>query len=125
MNLDSLRRHCLAKPEAAEDFPFGPEYPAYRLHGRIFALLFLDRDPPWLNLKCHPDHTEALRTYYPAVRPGYHMNKRHWNTVVLDGSVSMEELLSMVDDSFGLVQEGLPGKRKRRKDFHPSGNCRP
>jgi predicted DNA-binding protein (MmcQ/YjbR family) len=114
VDIERLRAHCLTKNGAVEGYPFGPEYPVFKVAGKIFALILLDTNPPWLNLKCDPLHAEVLRAYYPAVRPGYHMNKRHWNTVVLDGSVPEDDLLSMVDDSYALVVAGLPQRLRRQ-----------
>lgn len=114
MDVERLRAHSLGKKGAVEEYPFGPGYPLFKVTGKIFALLLLDTEPPWLNLKCDPLHAEVLRTYYPALRPGYHMNKRHWNTVVLDGSIPDDELLSMVDDSYALVVAGLPRRLQRQ-----------
>lgn len=103
-----IRRHCLALPGATEDSPFGPGVLACRVGGRIFALLFLIATPLAINLKCDPLRAELLRRYYSAIRPGYHMNKRHWNTVTLDGSIPREVFFSLIDDSHALVVAGLP-----------------
>jgi predicted DNA-binding protein (MmcQ/YjbR family) len=103
-----IRAHCRTRPGAGEDFPFGPEVLACKICGRIFALLFLTTSPLAINLKCDPLRAAQLRQYYPAIRPGYHMNKRHWNTVVLDGSIPPEVFFSLVDDSYALVVAGLP-----------------
>ena len=94
---------CLAKPGAREDYPFGDDVAVFKLAGRMFALLRMDVTPEWLNLKCEPHLAVALREQYDAIKPGYHANKRHWNTVVLDGSVPENELLDMIDDSYRLV----------------------
>ncbi len=103
-----IRAHCRAHPGTAEDFPFGPGVLACRIGGKIFALVFLDAVPLCLNLKCDPLRAEQLRRYYPAIRPGYHMNKRHWNTVTCDGSIPQEVFFSLIDDSYALVVAGLP-----------------
>src|SRR5690606_9566295 len=87
MDLAAFQAHCLALPEAEETFPFGPDVVVYKVRGKIFALALLDDVPPRLNLKCDPDRALELRDRYPGITPGYHMNKRHWNTVRLDGSV--------------------------------------
>jgi predicted DNA-binding protein (MmcQ/YjbR family) len=113
MDLERLRDHCLAKRGAVEEYPFGPEYPVFKVAGKIFALVFLEKRPPWLNLKCDPLHAEALRAYYPSIRPGYYMHKRHWNSVVLDGGVPEDELLSLVDDSYALVVAALPRRLRQ------------
>jgi predicted DNA-binding protein (MmcQ/YjbR family) len=103
-----IRAHCRTRPGAGEDFPFGPEVLACKVGGRIFALLFLSASPLAINLKCDPLRAAQLRQYYSAIRPGYHMNKRHWNTVVLDGSIPPEVFFSLIDDSYALVVAGLP-----------------
>jgi len=107
MELEPLRAYLLGKPGAREDFPFGPEHAVYKVGEKMFALVSLEEDPLRMNLKCDPDHALSLREYYPAVTPGYHMNKRHWNTVTLDGTIPRVELLSMVDDSYTLVVGSL------------------
>lgn len=108
MTLEVLREHLLALPGAVEDYPFGPEHLVCKVGGKMFALIALADAPLRVNLKCDPEHAEVLRGYYPAVRPGYHMNKRHWNTVVLDGSIPADEILSMAEDSYRLVVASLP-----------------
>ena len=101
----TVRGWCLARPGADEAFPFGPEAAVFRVMGKMFALL--GDDPPRLSLKCDPGVAEALRAAYPAVTPGYHLSKRHWNTVLLDGSVPAEDLRGWIDDSYDLVVAGL------------------
>jgi predicted DNA-binding protein (MmcQ/YjbR family) len=93
---------CKAKPGSAEDYPFGDEVAVFKVAGRMFALVPLG-PPPSVSLKCDPDLAVGLRTRYPAITPGYHLNKRHWNTVALDGSVPDEELLELIDHSYELV----------------------
>jgi predicted DNA-binding protein (MmcQ/YjbR family) len=112
MNADQLRRACLAKPAAVEDFPFGDEVSTFKVAGRIFAIANLHAAPLEVSLKCDPDLAEALRVENPAVRPGYHLNKRHWNTVTLDGSLAVEEVEGMIDDSYRLVRASLPRARR-------------
>lgn len=100
--------YCLTKPEACEDFPFGPDVTVYRVKHKMFALFTEgESGPPSINLKCEPTQALALRDIWPAVKPGYHMNKKHWNTVTLDGSVPDAELERMIDHSYGLVVRGL------------------
>ena len=108
-----IRAHCRVLPGTTEDFPFGPGVLACRVGGKIFALLFLDVVPLCLNLKCEPLRAEQLRRYYPAIRPGYHMNKRYWNTVTCDGSIPREVFFSLIDDSYALVVAGLPKATRR------------
>jgi predicted DNA-binding protein (MmcQ/YjbR family) len=114
MNFDSLRSYLLSKPEAVEDFPFDATTLVLKVGGKMFAALGIHDEPLRVNLKCDPLKAEILRQRYSAVTPGYHMNKRHWNTVVLDGSVPEEELRAMIDESYELVVKGLP-KSKRPK----------
>jgi predicted DNA-binding protein (MmcQ/YjbR family) len=104
---DDVRSLCASKPGAVETYPFGPNTAVYKVGGKMFALVPHDADPPRVNLKCDPEWSELLRTAYAAVRPGYHMNKKHWNTVVLDGSVPDDELQELIDHSYDLVVEAL------------------
>jgi len=108
MDLDALRRILLAKAGAVEDFPFDAVTLVVKVGGKMFALVGIDESPLRLNLKCLPEQAEILRELYPAVIPGYHMNKRHWNTVILDGSLVDEDVLGMIDESYRLVVQGLP-----------------
>ena len=101
----SARGWCLAQTGADEAFPFGPEAAVYRVVGKMFALLM--DGPPRLSLKCDPAVAEALRVAHPAVTPGYHLNKRHWNTVQLDGSVPDATVQEWIEDSYDLVVAGL------------------
>lgn len=94
---------CGAKPGSAEGYPFGDEIAVFKVAGRMFALVSLDQPPGSVSLKCDPHWAVSLRARYAAVTPGYHLNKRHWNTVTLDGSVSDEELLELIDHSYELV----------------------
>lgn len=112
MELEELRRYLLARPGAEETFPFDPVTLVAKVGGKIFALFSLDETPLRLNLKCIPEQAEVLRELYPAVLPGYHMNKRHWNTVVLDGSLPEEDIRGMIDESYRLVVQKLPRARR-------------
>lgn len=107
MELDILREYLLKKTGASEDFPFGPDVMVFKVMGKMFALVIFRETPLKLNLKCDPELSLHLRNIYTAVRPGYHMNKKHWNTVVLDGSIPGEEIFTMIDDSYGLVVKKL------------------
>ena len=108
MHLDDLRTHCLAKPGATEDLPFGPDTLVFKVAGKMFALAGLDALPPTANLKCDPERAAQLRETYADVGPGYHMNKRHWNTIGLRGDVPGRVILDLVDHSYALVVAGLP-----------------
>ena len=108
-----LRDHCLSFPGASETFPFGPETSVFKVAGKMFALSRLDGDPLRISLKCEPLLAEQLRQAHPAVLPGYHLNKRHWNTVVLDDSLSDRMVLDMIEDSYDLVVSRLSRARLR------------
>lgn len=112
--LKALRRVLLDKPRAVEDYPFGPDAAVFKVLGKMFALVGLQNDPLWINLKCDPDEAQAMRAIFAAVEPGYHMNKEHWNTVILDGSMEEAIVLSMIDTSYELVSRGL-SKANRAK----------
>lgn len=99
---DMVHATCLGMPGATEDYPFGPDVTVFKVAGKMFALL-LDAETPKLTLKCDPHLALALRERFPAVRPGYHSNKQHWNSIDLDGSVPKDELLEMIDHSYQLV----------------------
>lgn len=107
MDFASAHRYLLAKPGAREDFPFDPDLPVFKVGPRMFAYLSPERTPPWLTLKLDPVRGVMLRAAYPAVRPGYHMNKEHWNTIGLDGTVPEDELRSCIDESYNLVVRRL------------------
>jgi predicted DNA-binding protein (MmcQ/YjbR family) len=94
---------CGAKPGAVEDYPFGDEVAVFKVAGKMFALVALGEAPGSVSLKCDPGLVASLRDRYAEVTPGYHLNKRHWNTVTLDGSVPGEELLELIDHSYDLV----------------------
>ena len=113
MNRASAREYLLAKPEAWEDFPFYPDVAVMKIGNRMFATLSEQGATARMNLKCDPDEALILRDIFPAVLPGYHMNKRHWNTVVLDGSIPRGEIERMIDNSYTLVVRGLPARERR------------
>jgi predicted DNA-binding protein (MmcQ/YjbR family) len=100
---DRVIAECMAKPGSAEDYPFGDEVAVFKVGGRMFALVPLGLPPGSVSLKCDPDLAADLRARYPAITPGYHLSKRHWNNVALDGSVPDEELLELIDHSYELV----------------------
>ena len=104
MNIEALREYCLSKKEVTEEFPFGNDTLVFKVKGKIFLLAGLDNNPLQFNVKCDPDKAIELRDEYPdAVLPGFHMNKKHWNTVVANGHLSNKQLLQMVDDSYNLI----------------------
>ncbi|MFN2588875.1 MAG: MmcQ/YjbR family DNA-binding protein [Actinomycetota bacterium] len=114
MDLDELRAHCADKTGCIEGYPFGPGALVMKVGGRIFAIIADEADPLTISLKSEPEVALLLRSSHPAVKPGYHLNKRHWNTVTLDGSVPAALVREWIDDSYDLVAESLP-KRIRKE----------
>ncbi|MGH3543514.1 MAG: MmcQ/YjbR family DNA-binding protein [Mycobacterium sp.] len=114
MTRDQVIAICAGLPQAVEDYPFGDGVAVFKVGGRMFALVSLDGDPGSINLKCDPDIALDLRARHAAVRPGYHQNKRHWNTVELDGSIVDDELREMIDHSYELVLSQLPRTQRTR-----------
>jgi predicted DNA-binding protein (MmcQ/YjbR family) len=112
MDLAEFREYCLGKPSAAEGTPFGESVLVFKVAGKIFALLSLDELPVRANLKCDPDLALELRDRYEEVRPGYHMNKKHWNTVGLGTAIPEPELRKMIDHSYELVVKSLPRSKR-------------
>jgi predicted DNA-binding protein (MmcQ/YjbR family) len=113
MSPAELRNHCLSFPGAEETYPFGPETSVFKVAGKMFALSQLGADSLRVSLKCEPELAEALRRSHAAVLPGYHLNKRHWNTVIIDGSLSDEAIRDMIEDSYVLVVTKLPPAGRR------------
>jgi predicted DNA-binding protein (MmcQ/YjbR family) len=107
MNIEQIREYCLKKKGVTEEFPFDEETLVFKVMGKIFILASLDSIPLQVNLKCDPEKAIELREEHEAVQPGYHMNKRHWNTVILDGSVPNKKILEWIDLSYNLVAAGL------------------
>ncbi len=103
MNVETIREYCLSKPFAEETLPFGPDVIVFKVSGKIFLLLPLDTEQLQFNVKCNPDLALELREQYPCVLPGYHMNKKHWNTIIADGSVPVKQLQEWIDHSYELV----------------------
>jgi predicted DNA-binding protein (MmcQ/YjbR family) len=104
----TLRRWCLGRRGAVEGFPFGEQVSVFKVGGKMFAISGLRSSPLQVSVKCEPDLAVQLRATYPAIQPGYHLNKRHWNTITLDGSLPDEMVLDMIEDSYDLVVAGLP-----------------
>jgi predicted DNA-binding protein (MmcQ/YjbR family) len=103
MDLPDLIAYCTSKPGAEETTPFGPDHLVYKVNGKMFALTSPDEFPPRVNLKCDPERALELRDRYEAIIPGYHMNKRHWNTLILDGSLPDQLVRELIDHSYQLV----------------------
>jgi predicted DNA-binding protein (MmcQ/YjbR family) len=100
---DQVMAACAAKPGSVEYYPFGDGVAVYKVAGKMFALVPVDEEPASVSLKCDPDFAESLRERYAGITPGYHLNKRHWNTVTLDGSVPDDEVQELLDQSYDLV----------------------
>lgn len=104
MNVENLREYCISKKKVTESFPFGDDTLVFKTEGRIFALINLEGDLS-INLKCTPSLAIELRERYSSVIPGYHMNKKHWNTIYLNGSIPDKEVFSWIDHSYDLVSK--------------------
>ncbi|MFH8606296.1 MmcQ/YjbR family DNA-binding protein [Streptomyces sp. NPDC018029] len=116
MTPEKLRAFCLSFNGAVEDFPFNPETSVFKVAGKMFALTALDARPLTVNLKCEPDIAVRLRAEHPEIVPGWHMNKRHWNTVTVDGKLTDRQVRELVEDSYDLVVAGLPRAERLRLD---------
>ena len=119
MNPGRLRDHCLSFPGSSETFPFGFETSVFKVAGKMFALSRLGQAPLRVSVKCEPLLAEQLRQAHPAVLPGYHLNKRHWNTVLLDGSLPDPMVEDMIEDSYDLVVSRLSRARRRALGWEP------
>lgn len=114
MDIETFRNYCLQKKAVTEELPFGPDTLVFKLCGKIFALASLDEIPLRVNLKCDPEKAISLREEYPnLILPGYHMNKKHWNTVVLKGNLPDFISFNLIDHSYNLVLQSLPKKIKK------------
>jgi predicted DNA-binding protein (MmcQ/YjbR family) len=114
MNIESLRYYCLTKKGVEECLPFGPDTLVFKVGGKLFLLVGLDAVPLQFNVKCDPEKALQLREQYDCVRPGYHMNKTHWNTIIVDGTVIEKLLHQWIDESYDLVLASLPKKLKQQ-----------
>jgi predicted DNA-binding protein (MmcQ/YjbR family) len=111
MSPSELREYCLSLSGAEETFPFGPETSVFKVGGKMFALSRLGAESLRVSVKCEPELADALRSAHEAVIPGYHLNKRHWNTVIVDGSLPDDAIRDMIEDSYDLIASKLPGGR--------------
>ena len=107
MGYDEVLKYCLSKPGATETYPFDEVTLVIKVGTKMFVLFGGDQSSRWINLKCDPDTSMILRKQYPAITPGYHMDKRHWNTIKLDSSVPADDIMMLVDMSYDLVVKGL------------------
>nr|WP_192823679.1 MmcQ/YjbR family DNA-binding protein [Rufibacter sp. LB8] len=110
MNIEEFREYCLSKPHAEETTPFGEDNLVYKVAGKMFAMCTLNSYAEGVNLKCDPERAAELREQYPAIKPGFHMNKKHWNTVLPEAFLPMGLLPELIDHSYDLVVQGLPRK---------------
>lgn len=111
MNVEEIREYAIALPDVEESFPFDDQTLVFKTGGKIFLLLSLDAQPISFNVKCNPEKAIELREEYEAVKPGYHMNKKHWNTVVCDGSLGEAFLKEQIDHSYDLIAKAKPKKK--------------
>jgi predicted DNA-binding protein (MmcQ/YjbR family) len=112
MNIEQLREYCLMKKDTTESFPFGNDTLVFKVRGKIFLLASLNRSQLQFNVKCDPEKAIELREQFDAIQPGYHMNKKLWNTIVIDGSVPQKLIKEMIDDSYFLIVRSLPKKEQ-------------
>jgi predicted DNA-binding protein (MmcQ/YjbR family) len=105
-----------------EDFPFGPEHSVFKVGGKVFAITALDRAPLEVSVKCEPELAAQLRHSYLAIRPGYHLNKRHWNTITLDGSLPDQLVRDLIEDSYDLVVSALPKRVRQQLGWTPGAD---
>lgn len=120
LNRQDLRTYCLSMTGAYEEFPFGPEAAVFKVKGKMFALIPVDDDPTSISLKCDPVEAVMLRQNYASVQPGYHMNKKHWNTVSITGDIPDSNIYEMIEDSYILVRQKL--KKADRKALEDEEN---
>jgi predicted DNA-binding protein (MmcQ/YjbR family) len=104
MNVEEIREYAISKPDVEESFPFGPETLVFKIAGKVFLLMGLDSDPLQFNVKCDPERAIELRDEYECIVPGYHMNKKHWNSVIIDGTLTNKKIKEQIDHSYDLVK---------------------
>ncbi len=109
MNIEDFRNYCLNKPGVTESFPFDDTTLVFKVFNKIFALTDLEEDFK-LNLKCDPEKAALLREQYTSITPGYHMNKKHWNTIIIDGTIDDDIIYNLIDHSYDLVFQSFPKK---------------
>ena len=114
MNLEELREYCISKKGVEETLPFGPDTIVFKVMGKAFLLTEFENNPVQFNVKCDPEKAISLREHYSCVLPGYHMNKKHWNTIIVDGTATNKLLEEWITDSYDLVVKGLTQKEKEK-----------
>lgn len=113
MNIESIREYCLSKPNVSEHFPFDEVTLVFKVYDKMFALISTDEAECSINLKCDPDYAIELREQYKEIQPGYHMNKKHWNTVHCKGSIQEKLVVSLINHSYDLVLKNIPKSHKK------------
>ena len=116
MDLEMIRKYCLEKKNARESFPFGETTLVFKVGGKMFLLISLDDLPLQFNVKCDPDLASELRETYSSVIPAFHMNKTHWNTIIVNGQLNAKQIREMIDVSYDLVVKTLPLKERKKLD---------
>jgi predicted DNA-binding protein (MmcQ/YjbR family) len=114
MDLEAIRKYCLEKKFTEESMPFGNSTLVFKVSVKIFLLMSLDRIPTQFNVKCDPDRAQELREEYASVIPAFHMNKKHWNTIVLDSQIPSKLIREWIDHSYNLVVKSLPLKERKK-----------
>ncbi|SMD33126.1 Predicted DNA-binding protein, MmcQ/YjbR family [Reichenbachiella faecimaris] len=111
INVETYREYCISKPGVTESCPFGPDTLVFKVMDKMFALCSINTFE-FINLKCDPERAQELRAQFPAIQPGYHMNKQHWNSVYMDGTLPDELIYELIEHSYELIVESLPKKLK-------------
>ncbi len=122
MDADALRSLCLSFAGAVEELPFGPVTTVFKVERKIFLLTALEAEPLHMSVKCEPELAGELRASYPAIVPGYHLNKRHWNTITLDGSLADQLVCDLIEDSYDLIVSALPKRVREELGWAPDTN---
>ena len=117
MDIETFRDYCLAKKHVTESFPFDKDTLVFKVAGKMFALASLEKHPLTINLKCDPEKAIELREQFEDIKPGYHMNKQHWNTVNIQGKLSHKFICELIDDSYNLIVQSLPKKQQQEFGF--------
>jgi len=114
MDLETIRKYCMEKKSTTESFPFGESTLVFKVSGKMFLLMSLDSLPLQFNVKCDPEKAEELREEYSSIIPAFHMNKKHWNTIILNGQINTRLVREMIDASYRLVVQSLPLKERKK-----------